>query len=151
MGAPDGIVCELKVPMHKVNATPNTLHGPVAWDIEVIGLEQYACNLEKHHKYWIAVSPEQDFETWGQVAIATHQRVLDHEARIFFPFFPPPVQWLPLSAVIKDGFPRDVSIDVFANKAACPPDSCPADINEDAIVGINDLLDLLGNWGPCPP
>ena len=31
----------------------------------------------------------------------------------------------------------------------CPAD-CPADIDNDDVVGINDFLDLLANWGPCP-
>jgi len=30
------------------------------------------------------------------------------------------------------------------------PDTCPADVNNDGIVGINDFLDLLSAWGPCP-
>jgi len=29
-------------------------------------------------------------------------------------------------------------------------DPCPADIDNDAVVGINDFLTLLGDWGPCP-
>ena len=29
------------------------------------------------------------------------------------------------------------------------PDSCPADLNGDCVVGVKDLLILLGNWGPC--
>ncbi len=37
--------------------------------------------------------------------------------------------------------------------AECP-DSCPSDTSgvrgPDGVVGINDLLDLLANWGPCP-
>ncbi len=36
----------------------------------------------------------------------------------------------------------------------CPPpipvpDTCPADIDGDGNVGINDFLDLLAAWGPC--
>ncbi len=27
---------------------------------------------------------------------------------------------------------------------------CPADCDPDGVVGINDLLDLLAAWGPCP-
>ena len=26
----------------------------------------------------------------------------------------------------------------------------PADIDGDGVVGVKDLLELLGNWGPCP-
>ena len=29
------------------------------------------------------------------------------------------------------------------------PDICPADLNGDCVVGVKDLLILLGNWGPC--
>ncbi len=37
----------------------------------------------------------------------------------------------------------------------CPPpipkaDTCPADIDGDGEVGINDCLDRLAAWGPCP-
>jgi hypothetical protein len=27
---------------------------------------------------------------------------------------------------------------------------CPSDSNGDGVVGINDFLDLLATWGPCP-
>ena len=29
--------------------------------------------------------------------------------------------------------------------------SCPWDLDDNAVVGVPDLLALLGNWGPCPP
>ncbi len=29
------------------------------------------------------------------------------------------------------------------------PDTCPADIDNNGDVGINDFLDLLAAWGPC--
>ena len=30
------------------------------------------------------------------------------------------------------------------------PDTCPADVNEDGIIGILDVLEILGNYGqPC--
>ncbi len=32
----------------------------------------------------------------------------------------------------------------------CPIPACPGDITGDGIVGINDFLDLLAAWGPCP-
>ena len=28
--------------------------------------------------------------------------------------------------------------------------TCPSDINNDGNVGINDFLQLLADWGPCP-
>ena len=30
------------------------------------------------------------------------------------------------------------------------PSSCPADINRDRDVGVGDMLDMFGQWGPCP-
>ena len=27
----------------------------------------------------------------------------------------------------------------------------PADINGDGIVGVDDLVEVITNWGPCPP
>ncbi len=32
----------------------------------------------------------------------------------------------------------------------CPIPVCPGDITGDGEVGINDFLDLLAAWGPCP-
>ena len=31
------------------------------------------------------------------------------------------------------------------------PDCCPWDLDDSGDVGVSDFLDLLGNWGPCPP
>ncbi len=28
--------------------------------------------------------------------------------------------------------------------------TCPSDVNNDGTVGINDFLQVLGDWGPCP-
>ena len=28
--------------------------------------------------------------------------------------------------------------------------ACPSDVNNDGTVGIQDFLQLLGDWGPCP-
>jgi hypothetical protein len=28
--------------------------------------------------------------------------------------------------------------------------TCPSDVNNDGTVGIQDFLQLLGEWGPCP-
>ncbi len=28
---------------------------------------------------------------------------------------------------------------------------CPWDLDDNAAVGVSDLLSLLGSWGPCPP
>ena len=30
------------------------------------------------------------------------------------------------------------------------PGTCPWDLDDDALVGVPDLLSLLGSWGPCP-
>ena len=39
----------------------------------------------------------------------------------------------------------------FIHPNVCPcPDACPADLNGDCVVGVKDLLILLGNWGPNP-
>ena len=37
---------------------------------------------------------------------------------------------------------------VLANWGLCP--GCPQDIDMDGTVGINDFLLVLANWGPCP-
>jgi hypothetical protein len=33
----------------------------------------------------------------------------------------------------------------------CEPPPCPWDLDDDTVVGVSDLLSLLGSWGPCPP
>ena len=33
----------------------------------------------------------------------------------------------------------------------CTRGSCPWDLDGNAVVGVSDLLSLLGSWGPCPP
>lgn len=30
-------------------------------------------------------------------------------------------------------------------------DLCPADIDGDGLIGFADLIEVLANWGPCPP
>ncbi|UCD74768.1 MAG: hypothetical protein JSV91_13390 [Phycisphaerales bacterium] len=30
-----------------------------------------------------------------------------------------------------------------------PPDPCPADLNNDGVVNIDDLFEVLAQWGPC--
>ncbi len=119
-GGPSGILCELKVPMSKVTVTANPALAPAAWDVSISGLKQFNCVLQKNRKYWIAVAPEQDISICAQTGIYVHPRSLDHEAMIYFPFFPPPVQWRPLSTVLPDGLHRDVAIDVVANKELEP-------------------------------
>ncbi len=146
-GAPSGLVCELKVPMDKVTVTANPDAGAAAWDVTIFDLKQFKCVLHKNRKYWIAVSPEQDIVTCHQTGIYMHPRSLGHEGRIWFPFFPPPVTWVPISTLAgAGGIPRDVAIDITANKVG----DCAADFDGDGLVGIIDFLDLLGRWGPCP-
>jgi hypothetical protein len=44
------------------------------------------------------------------------------------------------------------SISLYADAAApCPWDTAGAGGPPDGAVGINDFLDLLAHWGPCPP
>ncbi len=37
-------------------------------------------------------------------------------------------------------------LDLLAQWGNCGP----ADFDADGVVGISDFLDLLANWGPCP-
>ncbi len=34
---------------------------------------------------------------------------------------------------------------------AASPGKCPWDLDDNAVVGVSDLLSLLASWGPCPP
>ncbi|UCD75518.1 MAG: hypothetical protein JSV91_01100 [Phycisphaerales bacterium] len=53
--------------------------------------------------------------------------------------------------------PADVNFDTEVNiddlfqvlGAWGPCDACPEDINEDGIVNIDDIFAVLGDWGPC--
>ncbi len=51
-----------------------------------------------------------------------------------------------------NNLPRDIHGPVnLTNVSGCPAkDTCPADIDDNGVVGINDFLDLLAAWGPCP-
>ncbi len=40
--------------------------------------------------------------------------------------------------------------DAATCEASSCPTPCPADVDDGGSVGINDFLDLLANWGPCP-
>ena len=52
-------------------------------------------------------------------------------------------QYLLCITVVDDGQPAVTD---------CPPagNPCPADLVVDGVVGVKDLLFLLGTWGPCP-
>jgi hypothetical protein len=39
----------------------------------------------------------------------------------------------------------------FWAATSTPIDTCPADINGDEIVNVDDLLAVIVTWGPCPP
>ncbi|MCZ6835643.1 MAG: alpha/beta hydrolase [Planctomycetota bacterium] len=41
--------------------------------------------------------------------------------------------------------------DFLVRKLSDPIDPCPADVDDDDVVGVNELLLLIGNWGFCPP
>ncbi len=50
---------------------------------------------------------------------------------------------------IADGFSPDDNNNGIPDE--CEPPPCPWDLDDDAVVGVKDLLSLLGSWGPCPP
>ena len=50
---------------------------------------------------------------------------------------------------IADGFSPDDNNNGIPDE--CEPPDCPWDLDDDAVVGVPDLLSLLGSWGPCPP
>ena len=50
---------------------------------------------------------------------------------------------------IADGFSPDDNNNGIPDE--CEPPDCPWDLDGDAVVGVPDLLSLLGSWGPCPP
>ncbi|MCH7849062.1 MAG: FG-GAP repeat protein [Planctomycetes bacterium] len=50
---------------------------------------------------------------------------------------------------IADGFSPDDNNNGIPDE--CEPPDCPWDLDGDAVVGVPDLLWLLGSWGPCPP
>ncbi len=40
---------------------------------------------------------------------------------------------------------------VFAGLVQCPATAgCPADVDCDGEVGVNDLVQVIMNWGSCP-
>ena len=50
---------------------------------------------------------------------------------------------------IADGFSPDDNNNGIPDECEIP--DCPWDLDDDAVVGVPDLLSLLGSWGPCPP
>ncbi len=152
---PSGIVCEMKVPMFKVDVAPQaTLCQPdgFSWDLHLFGLEQFDCVLQKNHKYWIAISPVQQFAVCGQTAISLASNTFEHPAQQVFLLLG--LEWTPIAGNTNScppntppaGSARDLAIAVFAEKVL--PPSCPWDISGDGIVSIVDLIALLAAWGP---
>ena len=45
---------------------------------------------------------------------------------------------------------RTKTLVIVALLAFAAGGTCPSDVNNDGTVGINDFLDLLAAWGPCP-
>ncbi|MCH8261105.1 MAG: FG-GAP repeat protein [Planctomycetes bacterium] len=74
---------------------------------------------------------------------------------------------LPNDGAAKDNFGRSVAISGATAIVGAPlhddngtdsgsaylfdASSCPWDLDDNAVVGVSDLLALLGSWGPCPP
>ncbi len=44
----------------------------------------------------------------------------------------------------------DHAFTITGSIVGSPTGGCPADFDDSGDVGVNDLLILLGNWGPCP-
>ncbi len=49
------------------------------------------------------------------------------------------------------GIPAVVDMGAYEFQIGGPFDIRLGDINGDGVVGINDFLDLLADWGPCEP
>ncbi len=152
---PSGIVCELKIPMPLVQVVPQpTVCQPngFSWDVHLIGLEQFNCVLQKNHKYWIAISPVQQFAVCGQTAIALASNTFEHPAQQIFLLLGLP--WTPIAGNTNScppntppaGSARDLAIAVVAVKLLAP---CPWDLNGNGSVDVPDLIALLASWGPC--
>ncbi len=172
------VVCELKVPMSLVNFSPQT-QLPGLWDITVLALDQYACNLEKNKKYWIAPAPVMDLVDAAGVPLGftfllTSPNSVDHEVQVISDQFFPVSAWQTLQSQI--GWPEtDLYLGVWATKAPSCPWDCvgndgeigideflavlgrwgvapnnPCDFDGDGMIGINEFLKVLGLWGPCP-
>jgi hypothetical protein len=139
---PGGIRCELKVSMDQVVTMPTGTANE--FDVWIGGLGGQ-CLLEKNHKYWIAVAPEMEFGACGQVAIRRAPAAFGHTAQRIFPLLGVP--WMPLPAG------GDLAISVLAEKAGpSQPGYCPADVNGDKEVNVQDLVAVVLDWacaGDC--
>ncbi len=62
------------------------------------------------------------------------------------PLVYPPINGNTFCDNLPDAMRGDLSI---PSTSPCAGPSCPADIDGDGEVGINDFLDLLAAWGPC--
>ena len=45
---------------------------------------------------------------------------------------------------------RTKTLVIVALLAFAAGGTCPSDVNNDGTVGINDFLQVLADWGPCP-
>ena len=43
-----------------------------------------------------------------------------------------------------------VDMGAYERQVAASPSTCPADLTGDGLVSFEDLVELLGDWGPCP-
>jgi len=43
-----------------------------------------------------------------------------------------------------------VDMGAYERQVAAAPSTCPGDLTGDGLVSFEDLVELLGNWGPCP-
>ncbi len=55
--------------------------------------------------------------------------------------------YIPDACDIASGFSEDVNGDGVPDECV---ETCPSDANGDGVVDVQDLLALLGVWGPCP-
>jgi hypothetical protein len=59
----------------------------------------------------------------------------------------PPVETTATVGLFKPGSPATLSGSTLGPIVA----TIPGDINGDGVVNVNDLVALIGVWGPCPP
>ena len=58
---------------------------------------------------------------------------------------------LAMSTVGDDYAPGATGMSCFDNIVVLQEPLCPGDLDGDGVVGVKDLLELLGNWGACVP
>ncbi|MCH7849966.1 MAG: hypothetical protein IIB53_16590 [Planctomycetes bacterium] len=125
--------------------TGNVFFGDpeILFDIEFPNI-----SLDAELTQWISIQPLEVGDNLFQLTSAAGAGNINKgEVHVRYPDLGFP-DWTPGSDPNIFGELYDVTFLLLGNDCGVLP--CPADLVVDGVVGVKDLLFLLGTWGPCP-